>query len=153
MAGARAAGCARAAGAKAPLACRPARAANSAAPARAGAPGAPGAGAGALRQQLRQDGSRHRYRHAPPDTPPGFWKVGFPGDSLVRSGLPPGPARAAAGHAGSFSSTPRHAAWRGLVGCLNAWLVPSAHRGFVTAAARRMDMLPGVMCTVLRAPG
>ena len=36
------------------------------------------------RRRLVQEGSRHRYRHAPPNTPPGFWKVGFPGDSLVR---------------------------------------------------------------------
>lgn len=45
---------------------------------------ADGPSAGAQRDALRQEGSRHRYRYAPPNTPPGFWKVGFPGDSLVR---------------------------------------------------------------------
>lgn len=38
---------------------------------------------------MREAASRHRYRHAPPDTPPGFWKVGFPGDSEVRAASPP----------------------------------------------------------------
>jgi hypothetical protein len=32
--------------------------------------------------QLRQDASRHRYRYKPPDTPDGFWDMGFK-DSLV----------------------------------------------------------------------
>ena len=134
-----------AAGTREFLACSPVRAAASAA---AGRAGAPGAGAGALRQQLRQDGSRHRYRHAPPDTPPGFWKVGFPGDSLVRSASPPWAVRAAPSRA-----PPRHAALHETVGCLSAALVRSSHRGCVTAAARRTNMLPGVMYTALRAPG
>ena len=30
--------------------------------------------------RMRQEGSRHRFRHKPPSTPPGFWKLGF-GDS------------------------------------------------------------------------
>ena len=33
------------------------------------------------RQQLHQDASRHRYKHAPPGTPNGFWDMGF-ADSL-----------------------------------------------------------------------
>ncbi|KAK9825186.1 hypothetical protein WJX81_004947 [Elliptochloris bilobata] len=48
------------------------------------APGTTGAAAAAhaQREVMRHAGSRHRYRHTPPDTPPGFWKVGFPGDSM-----------------------------------------------------------------------
>ena len=42
-----------------------------------------GAGAaGPVREQLRQDASRHRYRYEPPATPAGFWDMGFM-DSLV----------------------------------------------------------------------
>ncbi|KAK9806889.1 hypothetical protein WJX72_006513 [[Myrmecia] bisecta] len=39
------------------------------------------AGAQVDREQLRQDGSRHRYQYAPPNTPDGFWDMGF-ADSL-----------------------------------------------------------------------
>ena len=28
-------------------------------------------------EQMREDGSRHRYRYAPPATPEGFWDMGF----------------------------------------------------------------------------
>ncbi|CAL8462867.1 g2401 [Coccomyxa elongata] len=31
----------------------------------------------AVREQLRQDASRHRYRYEPPATPEGFWDLGF----------------------------------------------------------------------------
>ena len=35
-----------------------------------------------MREQMRKDASRHRYRHEPPATPAGFWDLGFM-DSLV----------------------------------------------------------------------
>ena len=28
-------------------------------------------------KELRQEASRHRHRHKPPETPPGFWDMGF----------------------------------------------------------------------------
>lgn len=43
--------------------------------------GGPGVAA-LMREQLRQDASRHRYRYEPPATPAGFWDLGFM-DSLV----------------------------------------------------------------------
>ncbi|BDA48139.1 probable DNA endonuclease RBBP8 at C-terminar half [Coccomyxa sp. Obi] len=42
----------------------------------AGAPPA-SAAAAPVREQLRQDASRHRYRYEPPATPDGFWDLGF----------------------------------------------------------------------------
>ena len=34
----------------------------------------------AMLGEMKQDASRHRFKHAPPETPAGFWDMGF-GDS------------------------------------------------------------------------